>query len=75
MVGKNFWKQVAKEPSYVPGHPSKVLIPDEQVKMLLDNVDYCGQGCLMLADNLCLIHKLLGYEYKPEKCKRYFCEK
>lgn len=70
-VGKDFWKQAIKKPIEMPGIPAKVLITDEQVQMLLKARKYEGRGCEMLADNLCLIHELLGYEYKPKKCKDY----
>jgi len=32
---------------------------------------YLKQPCIFLKNNLCILHKEYGFEYKPEICKRY----
>lgn len=71
---KNCWKQGIKIRALKPGHTEKILITDEQIEMLLKARKYQGEGCEMLVDNDCLIHKMLGYKFKPKCCKDYICE-
>lgn len=69
---RNFWEQAIKDASMVPMHPAKTLIIDKQIEMLQPRNQ--GEGCEMLDGDLCLIHKLLGYEFKPKQCRDYICE-
>ncbi len=32
---------------------------------------YLKQPCIFLKDNLCILHKEYGFDYKPEMCKRF----
>ena len=68
-----------------PGFWKQVELTDEQIELLqterakhpkewLRPPSYAGP-CDMLIGNICLIHKLLGWEFKPEGCKNYVCER
>ncbi len=68
-----------------PGFWRSADLTDEQIELLLEEQKNYPKGklrppsysgpCEMFADPLCLIHKFLGWEFKPEGCKTYECKR
>lgn len=73
IISEKIWNQLVNTPiisRIKKKHPNSEIIrffPDKEVGVI-DKID---NTCIMLENDFCLIHSQMGYEFKPDVCRKF----